>query len=168
MSNGMRILVFLHGTTVMHSSGIGRARGERVQQSKERKRSVRDYASYVPIGNAVSKLRTWSDQGATILYLSSHTPADLENDRIVQERHDFPHGDVLCRSAGEEYKDVVERIMPDVFIEDDCESIGGEGEMASPHLAPDAKQQMRIYVVPEFGGIDHLSDNLSELLDSAR
>ena len=34
--------------------------------------SIREYASYVPVGQAVAKLRWWEQQGAEILYLGSH------------------------------------------------------------------------------------------------
>ncbi len=58
----MKILVFLHGTVVMQSSAVGVPREERVRQSAAREPSVRDFASYVPIGNAVNKLHNWVRQ----------------------------------------------------------------------------------------------------------
>jgi len=51
----MKLLVFLHGTTIMHQAAIGRSREERVRQVRERDASVKDYATYVPVGNAVDK-----------------------------------------------------------------------------------------------------------------
>ena len=59
---------------------------------------------------------------------------------------------------------MVERLAPDVFIEDDSESIGGEVEMASPHLSATARVHIACIVVPEFGGIDHLPDDPAELM----
>ena len=51
---------------------------------------------------------------------------------------------------GEEYKDVAERVMPDVLIEDDCESIGGEIEMSYPHIKDELRARIRSVVVKEF------------------
>jgi hypothetical protein len=44
----VRVLVFLHGTAIMHASAAGRPRAERVRQSSQRGPSVTDFASYVP------------------------------------------------------------------------------------------------------------------------
>lgn len=156
----MRILVFLHGTTIMHRNALGRSREERVRQSLEQEESVLDYASYVPIGNAVGKLKKWKEQGAEIFYVSSQESlADVENDKAVLRRYGFPSGNVLFRKRGEEYADIARRIMPDVIIEDDCESIGGEQEMVYPHIRSDLKANIRSIVVKEFGGIDDVPDN---------
>jgi hypothetical protein len=160
----MKILVFLHGTTLMHQSAVGRTREERVRQVVERETSVHDFASYVPAGDAVRKLRTWERQSATILYLSSHRSlTDVEKDRSVLRQHGFPAGPVLYRQAGEGYKDIAERFLPDVLIEDDCESIGGEQQMVYPHITAGLKDRIRSIIVQEFGGLDHLPDDLDAL-----
>jgi len=59
---------------------------------------------------------------------------------------------------------VAERVMPDILIEDDCESIGGESEMTYPHIREDLKQKIKSIVVKEFQGIDHLPDSLTALI----
>ena len=41
----MEILIFLHGTTIMHRNAAGKTREERVKQSLGRKESVLDYVS---------------------------------------------------------------------------------------------------------------------------
>jgi hypothetical protein len=69
----------------------------------------------------------------------------------------FPYSD-------EQYHDVAERVLPDVLIEDDCESIGGEKEMTYPHIKPELKAKIKSIVVKEFGGIDHLPDDTSALM----
>src|SRR5262245_16096173 len=131
----MRVGVFLHGTTLMHRSALGQPREERVRQVQQGEPSVRDYASYVPVGNAVHKLRTWNEQGAEIVYLSSHRrPEHVEQDRAVLETYHFPGGQVIFRGAGQTYQDIAESIIPDILIEDDCESIGGQHHMIFPHL----------------------------------
>ena len=160
----MKILVFLHGTTIMHKHGVGQKREDIVKQVIENDESVLDYVSYVPIGNAVEKLRNWEKGGAEIIYLSSHESFDeIKKDKFVLKKYDFPKGEVFFRQKKEEYKDVAERIKPDIIIEDDCESIGGEIEMTYPHITPELKVKMKSIVVREFGGIDHLPNNLEEL-----
>lgn len=84
--------------------------------------------------------------------------------RRVLQSHGFPAGELLFRHEGEEYKDVAERALPDLIIEDDCESIGGEIEMTYPHIRPEIKGRIISIVVKEFGGIDHLPESLSELI----
>ena len=69
----MRILVFTEGAIIAHHAALGRTRQEIVEQVERPDTSVRDYASYVPAGDAVRKLRTWRDQGASIFYLTSRT-----------------------------------------------------------------------------------------------
>lgn len=115
---------------------MGLSREERVRQVLEGKdESIRDFASYVPVGDIVSKLQMWRAQGAEVLYLSSHRKAeDVEKDRLVLRKYGFPGDQIFYRQSGETYVAVVERTMPDVLIEDDCESIGGEVEMTLPHI----------------------------------
>jgi hypothetical protein len=161
----MKILVFLHGTAIMHQNALGRAREERVKQVLDGEASVDDYTAYVPVGEAARKLRAWSEGGAEILYLSSHRKAaDVEKDRAVLEKHGFPAGPVYFRQGGEGYGDVAGRLLPDILVEDDCESIGGEEEMTYPHIRPELRIKIKSIVVKEFGGIDHLPDDLMALL----
>jgi hypothetical protein len=160
----MKVLVFLHGTVIMHGNGVGKTREERVRQVQRREASVKDFASYVPIGRAVEKLEGWSCQGAEIVYLSSHEKAtDVKKDESVLHRYSFPIGPIVFRQRGEAYKDVADRVLPDLLIEDDCESIGGEREMTYLHLRSDLKARIRSIVVKEFDGIDHLPDRISDL-----
>lgn len=159
-----KILIFLHGTTIMHSTGNNQSREIRVEQSARRDREVLDYASYIPVENAVEKIDKWKKQGANISYLSSHEDkTDVEKDRAVLKRFNFPDGDIFYRTNGESYATVVERVMPDILIEDDCESIGGKPEMTHPNLRAEIKSKIKSIVVKEFQGIDHLPDNLNEL-----
>ncbi len=164
----MRIMVFLHGTIIMHRTALGHTRGERVQQSIDQDESVHEYATYVPVGQAVRKLQTWKEQGAEIVYLSSRTRfEETEVDRQVLKSHGFPEGRIFFREGGEAYSDAAERALPDILIEDDCESIGGEREMTYPHLRPDLKAKIKSIVVKEFSGLDDLPDKISELAAGA-
>jgi hypothetical protein len=163
----MKILVFLHGTTIMHKDARGLARERIVKQVMEGDTSIRDYASYIPVGDAAKKLQEWKSQGAKMCYLSSHKNAgDVETDKSVLKKYAFPDGQIFYRRSREEYKDVVERIrpLPDVIVEDDCESIGGEIVMVYPNLKPELRDRITSIVVKEFGGIDYLPDQISELM----
>jgi len=163
----MKILVFTEGTIIMHPSAAGLTREQRVQQSITNAEGVRDYVNYIPIRNAVKKLQVWKRQGTEIFYLTSRTaPKQIAEIKRVLEKYDFPDNqNLLYRKKGEEYKDVAEKLMPDILIEDDCESIGGEKEMTYTHIKPELKEKIKLISVKEFGGIDHLPDELEELLN---
>jgi hypothetical protein len=158
----MKILVFLHGTIIMHATAIGKTRQQRLQQVLDREPNVADFASYVPTEGAVSKLQRWAGQGARLLYLSSHRKAPLvELDANVLRNHGFPAGEVLHRGPSGTYAQIVEDVMPDILLEDDCESFGGQKHMAFPNLGPELQARIKSIVVPEFGGLEHLPDDLS-------
>lgn len=163
----MKILVFTEGTVLMHSSAEGLTREQKVQQSETRKRPLPAdfFKNEVPNGNAVKKLQTWKNQGAEIFYLTSRiSPEQIADIKNVLKKYNFPNNqNLLFREKGEEYKDVAERLMPDILVEDDCESIGGEKEMTYPHIKPELKKKIKPIIVKEFGGIDHLPDKLEEL-----
>ena len=82
----------------------------------------------------------------------------------VLKKHNFPEGELLFRQKGEEYKDVAERVVPDILIEDDCESIGGIDEMSITHVKCEIRKKIKSIPVKEFGGIDHLPNNISGLM----
>jgi len=150
----------------MHKDAKGLTREEIVKQVMEGDESINDYALYIPVGNAVKKLQEWKGQGAKICYLSSHKNArDVEKDNFVLKKYAFPDGQIFYRRNKEEYKDVVERIrpLPDVIVEDDCESIGGKAEMVYPNLKPELKNKIKSIVVKEFEGINYIPDKISEL-----
>lgn len=71
-------------------------------------------------------------------------------------------GIIYHREPDDDYIDVVERILPlpDILIEDDCESIGGEKEMAYSSLKPELRTKIKSIPVKEFFGIDDLPDEL--------
>ena len=172
----MKILVFLQGTLIMHKNAVGKTREKIIEQVKAQGESVRDFASYAPIGNAVEKLDKWVRQGAEIIYLSALTEdkkargdevigkEGLSTDKEILDRHSFPKGKIYHRQKGESYAQIAEKIMPDILIEDDCESIGGEKEMTITFIKPEIQQRIRSVVIKEFGGIDHLPDDLGKLL----
>ena len=161
----MKILIFTEGTILMHKSALGHTREQTVRQALENKSAVKNFSEYVPTGNAIGKIRMWKEQGGEIIYFSSRRTSEQLNDiRSVLEKYNFPAGEFEYRKGGETYKDAGERIVPDILIEDDCETIGGEKEMTYPHIAVEARGKIKSVVVKEFEGIDHLPDDISSLL----
>ena len=152
----------------MHATAAGRPRAERVRQSRERGRAVLDFAGYGPADGAVEKVLAWQRRGAVICYLSSHqNAADVELDRAVLARWDFPAGTVFWRQPGEGYAGVARRAQADVVVEDDCESIGGAGQTTAAGLAALPGRAVTCVVVPEFGGLAHLPDDPTQLISHA-
>lgn len=174
----MKILLLLQGTIIMHEYAAGLSRKEIIQQVIDQEGSTRDFKKYIPIGRAPQKLRQWAEQGAEICYLSALTEnkkgrgdeivgrEGLQADKIVLTRYGFPEGEIYHRELNETYADVVARIkpLPDLLIEDDCESMGDDPDLTYPSLSPEQKTKMRSIIVQEFGGIDHLPDNIEALL----
>lgn len=160
------MLVFTEGTLLMQASGQNMTREERVRQSASESDDVKDFSSYVPIGKAVQKLIGWKRQGVTIYYLTSRTtPKEIAEVHDVLLRYNFPDaGNLLSRMGSQTYSDVAKELMPDILIEDDCESIGGEKEMTYPHIKPEVQKQIHSIVVKEFEGIDHLPNVVEELM----
>jgi hypothetical protein len=160
----VNILVFLHGTSIMHAAAEHVRREDRVRQVREGEASVRDYRSYLPTPGASEKLTQWSRRGATIAYFSSHNrDEDIGADQAVLRRHGFPDGPVHARASGESYGEAVERLRPDVVVEDDCESIGGATETIASQLSEAAARNIRCIVLPEFAGFGSLPDDPAEL-----
>ena len=154
--------MFTEGTLFTHQSWLGLARAETVRRVREGERP--GYAGTVPIGAAAQKLQVWKQAGAEIAYLTSRrAPAEIEMVKFILGQYGFPAGEVLYRLEGEEYADAAERARPDMIVEDDCESIGGEIEMTYPHMRARIKEKIKSIVVQEFGGVDHLPDSLSDL-----
>lgn len=160
----MKILLFTEGTLLIEPTWVGLSSVEIVSIVKAGKKP-RDFGVFVPVGNAVNKVRAWKQQGAEIIYLTSRTlPNEVEDIRDVLKRHKFPEGLFLFRQSGEQYKDVAERIMPDILIEDDYASDGGVADMTYPHLAPEIQRRIKSIVIPEFSGIDALPADTSKLM----
>jgi hypothetical protein len=158
----MKILVFTEGTLFTHQSWLGLSRQETVRRVQEGDRP--GYAGTVPIGRAALKLQAWKRAGAEIVYLTScRDPAEIEKVRAVLEGYAFPVGEVFYRRAGEAYAEAAVRVLPDMIVEDDCESIGGEVEMTYPRIPAGIKEKIKSIVVQEFGGVDHLPDDLASL-----
>ncbi|MEM3684999.1 MAG: hypothetical protein QXT39_04985 [Conexivisphaerales archaeon] len=117
-------------------------------------------------GNAAAKLKAWQGHGATIVYLTSKkTSENIEKVRTALRDGGAPMAELFFRIGDEDYGQVAKRIAPDVIVKDDCKSIGGEREMTWPKLQTELTTKVKQIVVPEFGGIDHLPDDLAELIE---
>ena len=161
----MKVGVFLHGTAIMHATAAGVGRDERVQQVRRRNPSVREFTSYIPTPGTAVKLAAWQQQGASLIYLSSHRrPEDLRADEAVIRRHGFPEGPVHGRAEAEDYGALVERLGLDALVEDDCESIGGTAQTCAAQLTVAGRQSPRCIVLPEFTGLAALPDDPAALL----
>jgi hypothetical protein len=159
-STKKKILVFTEGTILMPAAGKDVSREERVQQVKDEEKSIHDFKSYIPVEGSVQKLNAWIQNGMEIYYLTSRkTLPEITDIQNVLLNYKFPSGTLLFRQESEEYKDVAERLIPDVLIEDDCESIGGEKEMTFPNISEDIKAKIKHIPVKEFGGLGHLPDS---------
>lgn len=160
----MKILIFTEGTIIMHKNAQGKSREEIAKQSAENEESLNNFASYIPIGNAPEKIKVWQEQGAEICYLTSRRePKEIEDIKNVLNKYHFPESKLYFRKDNEEYKDVAERVSPDILIEDDCESIGGEEEMTYTHINPEIQKRIKFIKIKEFSGIDHLVKNINIL-----
>lgn len=160
----MQIAIFTEGTVLMHESAIGHNCDEIVKQVINKNPSVRNYANYASIANAVGKIQNWVNQGIQIVYITSRKKQqEIDEIQNVFNQNNSPKGLLEYRKANEKYKDVVERIMPDILIENDCESIGGQKEMTITFVKPRVKQKIKSIVVKEFQGIDHLPDSINSL-----
>ena len=161
----MKILIFTEGTLIMHQSGKGYSRDDIVKQVRSGADStIYNWSTYIPIGNCVDKLHKWESQGVKIQYLTSRIkPSEIDDIRNVLKKYGFPGGQLFFRQKNEEYKDVAERVMPDILIEDNCESIGGIEEMTYTYIRIDIKKKIKSIVVKEFEGVDHLPDDSENL-----
>jgi hypothetical protein len=110
--------------------------------------------------NAAKKLTVWKNHGATIAYLSSKRRDEtFDKVRRALKEGGAPEGELLFRLGKEDYGEVAEKASPDIIVEDDCKSIGGEVEMTYPKLGRELKARVKSVVVPEWAGIDNLSDD---------
>uniref|UniRef100_UPI004057A7C3 hypothetical protein n=1 Tax=Agathobacter sp. TaxID=2021311 RepID=UPI004057A7C3 len=109
---------------------------------------------YKPIGNAVDIVNTWKKEGHDI-YLCSYVRKRRYNfvKRII-DFYGMKYTEILCREKGEQYSEIVERIKPDILIEDDCKSIGGQKEWCITNVREEIKAGIYSIIVPEFKGID--------------
>ena len=109
---------------------------------------------YKPIGNAVQIVNSLYDKGHGI-YLCSYVR--VKRYAFIKSTIDFygmKYTEILCRNQNEQYSDIVERIRPNILIEDDCRSIGGQNKWCITNVSNEIKTEIQSIIVPEFKGID--------------
>lgn len=148
-NKSLRIMIFLEGTILGPKRLIDHF----------------SHAKYIPIGNCIAKINSWSNEGANIVYLTYvKKESSAESAKNILVRYGFPGQYLYHRTKGEKYKDIVEAVKPDILIEDDCKSIGGKWQMSITYVDEKIKDKIKLIVVKEFKGIDLLPDNLTELM----
>jgi hypothetical protein len=122
-------------------------------------------ASYIPIGSCVSKIRSWEEQGAEIVYSTSRSKEKQVNEIAgILKKYNFPGTKLYYRADKQQYKDIIELVVPNILIEDDWRSIGGLSQIGITYVKPNIKSGIKSIVVKEFKGIDDLPTMLFELI----
>lgn len=112
---------------------------------------------YKPIGNSVEKVNAWYDKGNEIYLCSYVRNARLSFVKSIIDFYGMKYTDILCRAKCEKYYEIVERIKPDVLIEDNCQSIGGQKNCCITGVKSDIRKNIKSIIVPEFDGIDNIN-----------
>lgn len=124
-----------------------------------------NHAQYIPIKNSVNLIKSWQKQGAEIMYLTSRRKEKHVHEiKDLLLKNHFPGQYLFYREDGQKYKDIVQLVIPDILIEDDCRSIGGKWQMTITYVKPEVKDKIKSIIVKEFKGIDNLPLNVTELL----
>lgn len=111
---------------------------------------------YKPIGNAVEIVNALYDKGYEV-YLCSYVRKKRYNFiKSIVDFYGMAYTEILCRDKGETYSQIVERLEPDILIEDDCKSIGGLKAFCITNVKEEIKKDVQSIIVPEFAGIDNI------------
>lgn len=109
---------------------------------------------YKPIVNAVEVINSLHGKGHDI-FLCSYVRRNRYNFiKSVIDFYGIDYTEILCRDKCEGYSDIVERVCPDVLIEDDCKSIGGVKKCCINGVREYIRANIKSIIVPEFSGID--------------
>lgn len=119
---------------------------------------------YQPIGNAIRIINDLYDKGNEIYLCSYVRRRRYKFIKSIMDYYKVKYTQILCRGEREQYSDLVERVRPDILIEDDCASIGGEKEWCITFVREDIKKNIKSIIVKEFAGIDHLEKILCKTL----
>ena len=111
---------------------------------------------YIPIGNAVKTINELYNAGNEV-YLISYIKKNRYNYiKSVIDFYEINYTKILCRDKKERYSDLVEKIHPNILIEDNCKSIGGEKHCCITNVSKDIKKTIKSIIVEEFKGIDSI------------
>ena len=110
--------------------------------------------SYVPINNAIETLKKWQEEGYEIIYLTSLKGRKAMKMAQHLDELGFTGSMVGYRQRNQDYATLIKEELPDILIEDDCESVGGEENMCYNILNEDLKKSVKHIIVKEFNGIN--------------
>ena len=148
LNDKIKIMIFTEGTVLGHRNIF----------------RLFNYATYIPIGNCIDKIQAWEQQCAEIIYFTSRKKEKQINEiASVLKKYNFPGTRLYYREASQKYSDIVELVVPEVLIEDDCKCIGGQWQMCITYVKPELKSKIKSIIVKEFKGIDHLPKLISDL-----
>ena len=111
---------------------------------------------YVPIGNAREIIKAWQEQGYEIIYLTSQKGRKAMGMAQRLDELGFVGSMVGYRQSRQDYATINKEEQPDILIEDNCQSIGGEKYMCITQLSDEFKKSLKHIVVEEFEGIDNV------------
>jgi hypothetical protein len=113
--------------------------------------------SKAPIKNAVEKINKWVEQGAEILYLTTAVKfTEVKAAKDAVKNANFPGDTVQARREGESFREVLDGLKPNVFIE--LENIE---ELISVKLPADSA--IFTIVVKSGDGLELLPESLDDL-----
>lgn len=137
-NNNKKIMIFTEGTILKpkHDNFFSRI----------------NVTKYIPISNAIEKLKEWQEEGFEVIYLTS-----LKGRKAMQmaQRIDelgFTGSMVGYRQKNQDYATLIKEELPDILIEDNAKSVGGY--TCYDELPNEIKEQIKHIVVEEFEGID--------------
>ena len=139
-NNNKKIMIFAEGTILKpkHNNFFSRI----------------NVNGYVPISNAKEIIKKWQEQGYEIIYLTSQKGRKAMGMAQRLDELGFVGSMVGYRQPRQDYATLIKEEQPDILIEDDCKSIGGEAHMCITQLSDELKRSLKHIVVEEFKGID--------------
>lgn len=115
---------------------------------------------YEPLGKSIKIVNDLFDRGNEI-YLCSYVRKNRYSFiKSIMDYYKVKYTQILCRDKGENYSDLVEHVRPDILIEDDCTSIGGEKEWCITNVREDIRTNIKSIIIEEFTGIDHIEKEI--------
>lgn len=140
-NNNKKIMIFTEGTIL---------KPKYVNNTLSRINVMR----YVPIKNSIEKLKMWQEEGYEVIYITSLKGRKAMKMAQRLDELGFIGSMVGYRQKNQDYATLIKEELPDILIEDNCRSIGGEKNMCYSELTDELKNNIKHIVVEEFEGID--------------
>lgn len=142
-NNNKKIMIFVEGTILK-------------PKHKNNFFSRINITKYVPIDNAIDTLKKWQEEGFEIIYVTSLKGKSAMKMAQRLDELGFDGSMVGYRQKNQTYYTLIKEEMPDIFIEDDCKSIGKEYMCFNEITNEEIKDKIKHIVVNEFEGIDNV------------